>query len=83
MDTKDAGRLGGQSTSEAKAAAARINGKRGGRPRKKYPAGMDYQFNDARTPQPQPVTIILKRKAVQPEPVPIFDELNQIEEGTE
>lgn len=34
----EAGRKGGQRTSEAKAAASRENGKRGGRPRKKQPA---------------------------------------------
>lgn len=37
MDTKDAGRLGGQVRSDAKAAAARQNGKLGGRPRKQQP----------------------------------------------
>lgn len=31
------GRVGGRSTSEAKAAAARLNGKKGGRPKKLQP----------------------------------------------
>lgn len=33
MDTKDAGRIGGKSKSEAKQRASRENGKKGGRPR--------------------------------------------------
>jgi hypothetical protein len=34
MDTRDAGRLGGQSKSDAKRKASAENGKKGGRPRK-------------------------------------------------
>jgi hypothetical protein len=37
MDTKDAGRLGGLARGGRKAEAARINGKQGGRPRKRCP----------------------------------------------
>lgn len=52
-------RRGGQSTSEAKAAAARANGRRGGRPRRRPPgvAGYDvppgYGTMDVREPGPE------------------------------
>jgi hypothetical protein len=34
VDTKDAGRLGGKSRSKKKVEAAKLNGKKGGRPKK-------------------------------------------------
>jgi hypothetical protein len=46
------GRLGGQAKSEAKAKAARANGTRGGRPRKKKPAIVRAVVKRARSPKP-------------------------------
>jgi len=73
----------GSIKSQKKAASSRENGKRGGRPRTKYPPGMNYQFNDARVSQPQPVLIPLNRKPTPaPSPAPGLDEFTQ-ETGSE
>lgn len=69
MDTREAGKLGGSRNTPAQNAARARNAKLGGRPRKKYPPGMDYKHNDARTSQPQPVLIPLNRKPTTPEAV--------------
>ena len=41
---QELGRLGGRKTSEAKASAARENGKRGGRPKKKTNQAAQQRF---------------------------------------
>jgi hypothetical protein len=50
MDTRDAGRIGGQSKSDAKRKASAENGKKGGRPKK------------LKSPDPSEAPVILDKK---------------------
>ena len=89
MECSDAGRLGGQSKSDKKASAARLNGAKGGRPRGRKAEPVTVTINRPAKMAPEKLREIVAvhipkaTEAAAPVRLPIFDELSQIEEGGE